>query len=107
MSGSRRQRSCLRRDRGAGDIRLDRIYVAFRAKDPNPGDIRAHYADRDAPALDDTVGFFIDTFNDQRRGYQFRINARGVQMDAVNSDVDGIEDWSWIRRSRSRAPICR
>ena len=73
----------------------DRFYVAFRATDPNPADIRAHFADRDAPVMDDTVGFFIDTFNDRRRGYQFRINARGVQMDAVNSDVDGNEDWSW------------
>ena len=73
----------------------ERLYVAFRAKDPNPGDIRAHYADRDAPFLDDTVGFMIDTFNDRRRGYQFRINPRGVQMDAINSDVDFSEDWSW------------
>ncbi len=73
----------------------EHFYIAFRAADPNPGEIRAHYADRDAPALDDTVGFFLDTFNDRRRGYQFRINARGVQMDAINSDVDGNEDWSW------------
>lgn len=73
----------------------ERLYVAFRAKDPNPGDIRAHFADRDVPFLDDTVGFMIDTFNDQRRGYQFRINPRGVQMDAINSDVDFSEDWSW------------
>lgn len=73
----------------------ERLYVAFKATDPNPADIRAHYADRDAPVLDDTVGFFIDTFNDRRRGYQFRINPRGVQMDAINSDVGGDEDWSW------------
>lgn len=73
----------------------ERLYVAFRSKDPNPGDIRAHFADRDVPFLDDTVGFMIDTFNDRRRGYQFRINPRGVQMDAINSDVDASEDWSW------------
>lgn len=73
----------------------ERLYVAFRAKDPNPSQIRANLADRDAPFLDDTVGFMIDTFNDGRRAFQFRINARGVQMDAVNSDVDGSEDWSW------------
>lgn len=72
-----------------------RLYVAFRAKDPDPSQIRANLADRDAPFLDDTVGFMIDTFNDGRRAFQFRINARGVQMDAVNSDVDGSEDWSW------------
>jgi len=37
----------------------------------------------------------IDTFNDQRRAFQFRVNPLGVQMDATNSDVDGSEDWSW------------
>jgi len=37
----------------------------------------------------------IDTFNDGRRAFQFRVNARGVQMDAFNSDIDGSEDWSW------------
>jgi hypothetical protein len=73
----------------------ERLYVAFRATDPNPSAIRANLADRDVPFLDDTVGFMIDTFNDGRRAFQFRVNARGVQMDAVNSDVDGSEDWSW------------
>lgn len=73
----------------------ERLYVAFRATDPDPSQIRANLADRDAPFLDDTVGFMIDTFNDGRRAFQFRVNARGVQMDAVNSDVDGSEDWSW------------
>lgn len=73
----------------------ERFYVAFRAWDRQPAAIRAHLADRDVPYLDDTVGFMIDTFDDQRRAYQFRINALGVQMDAVNSDVDLSEDWSW------------
>jgi cellulose/xylan binding protein with CBM9 domain/uncharacterized protein DUF5916 len=71
------------------------LYVGFRAKDSHPGSIRANLADRDAPFQDDTVGFMLDTFNDGRRAFQFRINARGVQMDAFNSDVDGSEDWSW------------
>jgi hypothetical protein len=71
------------------------FYVAFTAKDPQPGSIRANLADRDAPFLDDTVGFMVDTFNDGRRAFQFRVNARGVQMDAFNSDVEGSEDWSW------------
>lgn len=71
------------------------LYVGFRASDPNPEQIRAHYADRDSAFLDDTVGFMIDTFNDQRRAFQFRVNPLGVQMEAVNSDVDQSEDWSW------------
>jgi len=73
----------------------DRLYIAFRAADPEPALIRARYADRDAPTDDDTVGFMIDPFHDGRRAFQFRINPLGVQMDAVNSDVEGSEDFSW------------
>lgn len=73
----------------------DYLYVAFRASDPDQAAIRAHYADRDVPFMDDTVGFALDTFNDRRRAYQFRINPRGVQMDAINSDINSSEDWSW------------
>lgn len=71
------------------------FYVAFVAHDPDPNAIRARYMDRDSAFLDDTVGFVLDTFNDQRRGFQFRVNPLGVQMEATNSDVDGSEDWSW------------
>lgn len=71
------------------------LYVGFRAHDPKPSAISAHLTDRDVPFSDDTVGIMIDTFNDQRRAFQFRVNPLGVQMDATNSDVDGSEDWSW------------
>ena len=73
----------------------DNLYIAFRADDPEPAKIRARFADRDIPTDDDTVGFMIDPFHDGRRGFQFRINPLGVQMDAVNSDVEGTEDFSW------------
>ena len=73
----------------------EHLYVAFRAADPEPERVRAHLAERDTPFEDDTVGFLIDTFNDRRRAFQFRINPLGVQMDALTSDVDGSEDWSW------------
>ena len=73
----------------------DTLYVAFRAFDPNPDRIRARYAERDAALTDDTVGFLIDPFNDDRRAYQFRINPLGVQADAINSDVEGTEDFLW------------
>jgi hypothetical protein len=73
----------------------EHLYVAFRASDPRPGEIRARFADRDVPTSDDTVGFMVDPFNDQRRAYQFRVNPLGVQMDALNNDVDDTEDFSW------------
>ena len=73
----------------------DKFYVGCRAADPDMPALRANLADRDVPRNDDTIGFMIDTFNDGRRAFQFRVNARGVQMDAFNSDVDDSEDWSW------------
>ena len=73
----------------------DKLYVAFRASDPQPQRIRARYAERDGALNDDTVGFLVDPFNDDRIAYQFRINPLGVQADAINSDVEGSEDFSW------------
>ena len=72
-----------------------RLYFACRAADPDVSVLRANLADRDIPFQDDTVGLLIDTFNDGRRAFQFRVNARGVQMDAMNSDIGDSEDWSW------------
>lgn len=73
----------------------DKLYVAFRAHDPHPQNIRAHFNERDLATSDDNVGFLIDPFNDDRRAYQFRINPLGVQADAINSDVEETEDFSW------------
>ncbi|MEO8382999.1 MAG: carbohydrate binding family 9 domain-containing protein [Acidobacteriota bacterium] len=73
----------------------DTLFVAFDARDPQPARIRARYAERDGGDADDNVGFYIDPFNDDRRAYQFRVNPLGVQRDAINSDVEGFEDFSW------------
>lgn len=75
-----------------------KLYVAFRAFDSSPSQIRAHVLDRDsidAFVQDDFVGFLIDTFNDERRFYQFRVNPLGIQADAYNSELEGLEDWSF------------
>jgi Domain of unknown function (DUF5916)/Carbohydrate family 9 binding domain-like len=71
------------------------LFVAVRAKDPQPARIRARFHERDAATEDDVVGFYVDPFNDDRRAYQFRVNPLGVQIDAINSDVEGTEDFSW------------
>ena len=74
------------------------LYVAFRAADPRPAEIRAHLMDRDdvdTLIQDDHVGLMIDTFNDERRAFQFRVNPLGVQADAIFSEQDGVEDFSW------------
>ncbi len=72
-----------------------RIYVAFRARDPEPERIRARLADRDTAFSDDFVGIVLDTFNDERRAYEFFVNPLGVQMDMVYDDVNDREDASW------------
>ncbi|HEY0158077.1 MAG TPA: DUF5916 domain-containing protein [Thermoanaerobaculia bacterium] len=71
------------------------LYAAFRAHDPEPGSIRARYSDRDAATNDDYVGIILDTFNDQRRGFEFFVNPLGVQMDLMQNEMTGAEDASW------------
>jgi hypothetical protein len=71
------------------------LYVAFRAYDPDPQAIRAHLTDRDRAYQDDFIGIVVDTFNDERRAFEFFVNPLGVQMDLTNNDVGGDEDDSW------------
>jgi len=71
------------------------IYAAFRAYDPEPDLIRAHYTDRDTAFHDDFVGLMFDTFNDERRAYEFFVTPLGVQFDLVEDDVSHTEDTSW------------
>jgi len=74
------------------------FYVAVRCYDPEPSKIRAHLMDRDSMETfiqDDHMTFMIDTFNDERRGFQFRVNPLGVQADANFSESEGYEDFSW------------
>jgi len=74
------------------------IYIGFRCFDPDPKAIRAHLMDRDDTDTliqDDHISFMLDTFNDERRAFQFRVNPLGVQADAAFSEQDGSEDFSW------------
>lgn len=73
----------------------DAFLVSFIAEDPDPKQIRAHLRDRDQAYRDDFVGMMMDTFNDQRRAYEFFVNPRGVQMDLIKEEVTGNEDDSW------------
>ena len=74
------------------------LYMAFRCFDPDPSQVRAHLMDRDAIESfiqDDHVVVMIDFFNDERRAFQFRVNPMGVQADAIFSELEGYEDFSW------------
>lgn len=74
----------------------ENLYIGFRADDPDPSAIRAHLQDRDTPFRDDFVGVILDTFNDERTGYELFVNPLGVQMDlALNETSDEEEDAAW------------
>ncbi len=71
------------------------VLLAFRAEDPDPKQIRAFLRDRDSLWNDDFIGFTIDTFNDQRRAYEFYVNPLGAQGDLIIDGATGNEDASW------------
>ena len=74
------------------------LYFAFRAYDPEPKKIRAHLMERDdieTFVQDDHVTLIVDTFNENRRAFQLRVNPLGVQADALFSETTGVEDFAW------------
>ena len=73
----------------------DQLLIAFDARDPDPESIRAYLRDRDSAFNDDFVGVVLDTFNDQRRAFEFFVNPFGVQMDLIKDDVNRNESESW------------
>jgi hypothetical protein len=73
----------------------DQLLIAFDALDPDPTSIRAYLRDRDSAFNDDFVGVVLDTFNDQRRAFEFFVNPFGVQMDLIQDDVNRNESASW------------
>ncbi|MDH5468359.1 MAG: carbohydrate binding family 9 domain-containing protein [Candidatus Aminicenantes bacterium] len=84
------------------------LYIGFRCYDPEPAKIRAHLMDRDAIDTfiqDDHVSFMFDTFNAERRGFQFRVNPLGVQADAILAEAEGYEDFSWDLIWKSKGKI--
>ncbi len=68
------------------------LYIAFRAFD-EPDKIRSTVAKRDSIFQDDYVGFFLDTFNDQRKAFEMFFNPLGIQGDGVITEGSG-EDFS-------------
>lgn len=79
------------------------LYAAFMAYDPNPSEIRARISDRDNAWNDDWIGLILDTFNDERRTYDFISNPLGVQMDQIESTYSGtLQSWDAVWNSAGR-----
>ena len=68
------------------------LYIAFHCFD-DPSKVRANIPKRDQIWDDDYVGLLFDTFNDQRRAYEFDFNPLGVQADGIWTEGQG-EDFS-------------
>ncbi len=73
----------------------EHLYFAFKAEDPSPENILAFLRDRDRIFQDDFVGVVVDTFNDERKGFEFFVNALGAQGDLTIDDTQNREDSSW------------
>jgi len=70
------------------------LYVLVRAYDPHPDSIVGIVTRRDGMSESDEIGIYIDGNADHRTGYEFYVNAAGVQRDvALSGDVR--EDVSW------------
>src|SRR6266446_3648683 len=61
------------------------LYIAFHCYD-EPDKVRATIPKRDNIFDDDYVGILFDTFNDQRKAYEFDFNPLGVQADGTWTD---------------------
>ncbi len=68
------------------------LYLGFHCYD-DPAKVRANIPKRDQIWDDDYVGILFDTFNDQRRAYEFDFNPLGVQADGIWTEGQG-EDFS-------------
>ncbi|WP_346993127.1 carbohydrate binding family 9 domain-containing protein [Alteromonas gracilis] len=73
----------------------EKIFIAFTAQDNDVSQLRALFRDRDRVWDNDLVGVKIDTFGDSRLSYQFFVNPRGIQIDAIENQMTRSESTSW------------
>lgn len=82
----------------------ENFYFAFRAWEPSRGDVRATLFPREHGGdNDDRVTFYLDTFDDKRRAYEFRVTPLGIQSDAVKIEGHGPDfsvDFVWHSAGR-------
>ncbi|MBN2007960.1 hypothetical protein JW960_01295 [candidate division KSB1 bacterium] len=69
------------------------LFVGFIAHDPEPSKIRARLCDRDQIFDDDWVLILFDTFNDQRRTYDFACNPLGIQAEMIETTTGDGGEW--------------
>ena len=67
----------------------DQIYFGFHVHYEDPSIMRANRVDRDRAQADDLMTIYLDPFMDQQQGFDFDVNAYGVQGDGIISRTGG------------------
>ena len=67
----------------------DQIYFGFHVHYEDPSIMRANRVDRDRAQADDLMTIYLDPFMDQQQGFDFDVNAYGVQGDGIISRMGG------------------
>jgi hypothetical protein len=70
------------------------IYIAVKAFDPDPEQIKAFLTRRDVSTSSDWIRVLIDSYHDKRTAYSFSVNPVGVKLDTYHYN-DTNEDSSW------------
>lgn len=70
------------------------LYVVVRSFDPKPDSILSVLQRRDGFLLSDEIIVGVDSYNDKRTGYLFRLTPAGAMADGYMFN-DGEEDWGW------------
>ena len=70
------------------------LYVFVRAYDPHPDSIMHALTRRDVRGPSDQIKLIIDSYNDNRTGFEFAVNPDGVKRDYAVFE-DGNEDITW------------
>lgn len=70
------------------------LYVFVRSFDPHPDSLLALLQRRDSWGTSDEVVLSVDSYNDRRTGYMFRLTPAGTMSDGYVFNDDN-EDWGW------------
>ena len=73
----------------------EKIYLAFFAHDPDPGEIRSSLVPDDAVKNTDYVALALDTIGNNTRTYEFRVNPHGSRTDLIKSSVSDTTHYDW------------
>ena len=74
----------------------EHIYFLFIMLDSEPNSIPARLVDRDYEFYpDDSINFYLDTYNDNRKAFYFCTNPLGIEQDGLISENGDNLDLTW------------